>query len=113
MSATSPAAAMPVVLLDWKPLAKGSLRGFARVKLGATLVINDIPVLISNGRAWASLPSKPLVGKDGVAIRDGSGKQRYAPILEWSIRESSDRFSSAVVDAVRRDYGPNALDVAP
>ena len=43
---------MPVVLLDWKPIIKGALRGFARVRLGRALVIHDIPVLSSNWRAW-------------------------------------------------------------
>src|SRR4051794_37067450 len=31
--------AMPVTLLEWKPITKGALRGFARVRLGRALVI--------------------------------------------------------------------------
>lgn len=99
-------AAMPVALLGWKPLAKGALCGFAKVRLGKYLVINDVPVLQSNGRVWASMPAKPLVDRDGQPLRDAKGKQRYSPVLEWDGREASDRFSTAVVEAVQAEHGP-------
>ncbi len=98
--------AMPVTLLGWKPVAKGSLRGFAKVRLGRALVINDIPVLQSNGKAWASMPGKPLVDRDRQPMRDNKGKARFSPILEWADRDASDRFSSAVVEAITREHGP-------
>jgi len=103
---------MPVVLLGWRPMAKGSLRGFAKVRLGRALVINDIPVLQSNGKAWASMPGKPLVDRDGQPMRDNRGKARFAPILEWSDRDAGDRFSAAVVEAVTREHGAAAIEVA-
>jgi len=105
--------AMPVHLVDWKPIVKGSLRGFAKVRLGRALLINDVPVLSSNGRAWAGMPGKPLLGADGTGLRDDKGKQRYAPVLEWTSRESSDRWSAAVVAAIEQEHGSAALDAAP
>jgi hypothetical protein len=105
--------AMPVALLDWKPITKGALRGFARVRLGCALVIHDIPVLCSNGRAWATLPSKPIIGADSTVARDEKGKTRYAPILEWADRAAADRFGAAVLAAIRAEH-PNALaDASP
>ena len=68
--------AMPVVLLEWKPIAKGSLRGFAAVRLGRSLVMRDLAILHSNGRAWVGLPGKPIIGADGTAARDEKSKQR-------------------------------------
>ena len=100
--------AMPVALLDWKPITKGALRGFARVRLGRALVIHDIPVLCSNGRAWATLPGKPIIGADGTVVRDDKGKTRHAPILEWADRATADRFGAAVLAALRTEH-PNAL----
>jgi len=32
--------------------------------------------------------------------------------LEWSDRDSSDRFSAAVVEAIAREHGASALEVA-
>jgi hypothetical protein len=100
--------AMPVQLLDWRPFARGSLRGFCRVRLGA-MILNDVTVLESNGRAWAGLPGKPLLSADGVGLRDEKGKQRYTPVVEWANRESGDRFSAGVIAAVQREHGAAAL----
>jgi hypothetical protein len=100
-------------LLWWKPIAKGSsLRGFAAVELPIGLKVHDIPVLASHGKIWASLPSKPQVGKDGQHRKDANGKPAYTPILEWRNRDLSARFSDAVVALVRAEY-PGDLEVAP
>ena len=95
---------IPVTLLEWKPLIRNTLRGFAKVRVGRALIFNDVPVNISQGRRWASLPSKPLIDREGVALRDLSGKVRYSPIAEWADREMRDAFSEAVCTAVERDY---------
>jgi hypothetical protein len=88
-------------IVEWKPLVKNSLRGFATVRLRNGLSIKDVTVHSSNGKRWASLPSKPLVDKDGNAQRDReSGKIRYVPILEWPSRDVADRFSEAVISAI-------------
>lgn len=96
-------------LVFWKPLTKNSLRGFATVELPIGLKVSDVPVLVSNGKAWASLPSKPQVDKDGLHKRDANGKPAYTAILEWRDRGLADRFSAAVVDLVRASH-PDALD---
>ena len=95
-------------LISFKPLVKGSLRGFANVELPNGLRITDCPVLISNGKAWATLPSKPVLDRDGKHV-EVSGKKQYAPILEWRDRDLSNRFSAAIVDLVRQHH-PDALD---
>jgi hypothetical protein len=105
--------AMPVVLLDWKAIAKGALRGFAAVRLGRSLNIRDLAILHSNGRTWVGLPGKPIIGADGTVARDDKGKVRYVPILEWADRAASDRFGAAVLAAIRAEH-PTALpDAAP
>jgi hypothetical protein len=95
-------------LVEFKPIAKGALRGFATIELPSGLTLFDCAVLVSNGKAWASLPSKPLFGKDGQQLRDDNNKPRYVPLLRWKSREQSDRFSEAVVKAVRF-ANPDAL----
>ncbi len=104
------AAPMPITLLGWRPFVKGGLRGFARVRLGKSLTINDVPIMFSHGRAWAAMPGKPVIGADGVAQRDERGRQRYAAILEWADRATSTRFSDAVIAAIKREHGDAALD---
>lgn len=90
---------MKATCLAWKAMRRNSLLGFAKIQLGA-LIINDVTVNTSNGKTWANLPSKPMVDRDGVAMKTPEGKVRYVPLLEWATKESSDRFSEAVSAAV-------------
>ena len=96
-------------LISFKPLTKGSLRGFANVELPNGLRITDCPVLVSgNGKAWATLPSKPVLDRDGRHAKP-DGKPQYAAILEWKTRDLSDGFSTAVIELIRAKH-PDALD---
>ena len=107
-TADQPSGSMPVRLLAFKPLAKGSLRGFVKVQLGKSLIINDVTVLTANGKAWCGMPGKPQIGADGQVLRDGA-KIKYTPVVEWADRDASSRFSEAVIAAVLAEY-PDALD---
>lgn len=103
-------AEMPIALLAWKPIKKNTLRGFANVRLGAALSIKDVAVHTKNGKRWASLPSKPMLGADGNAKRSDDGKVQYVPILEWLDREVADRFSAGVIAAVEREHPGGTAD---
>ena len=94
---------MPVSLLAWKPITKGALRGFAKIRLGQAMIIHDVALLTNNGRRWANPPSKPQMDKDGNALRDGAGKIKYVPIIEWTDKATADRFSEAVIAVVERE----------
>lgn len=92
-------------LVEFKRVDKGALQGFATIDVpigaGARLRVHDVAVFRMGERAWANLPAKPLIGRDGEPIRDQkNGKPRYSAILEWSDRAVADRFSEAVVALV-------------
>jgi hypothetical protein len=93
-------------LASFKPLVKGALRGFATVVLPSELKIEECPICISNGKAWASLPSKPVL-RDGRQV-EKDGKKQFAAILAWPDRETADRWSNAVIELVRAEH-PEAL----
>ena len=95
-------------LIGFKPLVKGSLRGFATVQLPIGLTIEDCPVLVGRNGAWAALPAKPVLDREGRQVKP-DGKPQYVAILKWRDRDLSDRFSAAVVDLVRQHH-PDALD---
>jgi hypothetical protein len=92
-------------LLEWRPMSKNSLRGFATVELPSGLVITDVSLHSSHGKCWASLPARPQVERDGTVRRDPDGKIAYSPILKWRDRELADGFSAAVVAAVEAQNG--------
>jgi hypothetical protein len=99
-----------MLLRKWRPMRRNTLRGFADVELTSGLQIDDIAVHTREGRAWASLPARPMLDQDGQhVLRDG--RPQYAPILRWRTRDLADRFSAAVVELVRRAH-PDALDEA-
>lgn len=99
-------------LVGFQPKIKGPLRGFCTVELlPLGLQIIDCPVLVSHGRAWCALPGKLQVDSTGRQRTDASGKPLYAAVLQWRNRELSNRFSDAVISAIRRAH-PGVLDGA-
>ena len=99
---------MPVTILEWKPLVRNTLRGFAKLQLGA-LTIQDCPVHDTQGRKWCGLPSKPMVDSDGTVKRDEGGKIKYVPLLQWATKAASDRFSDSVIAALQEKH-PDAFN---
>jgi hypothetical protein len=98
-------------LLDFRPLAKGALRGFARVELPSGLRISDVPLLVGKRGPFTTLPAKPVLDAERRQKCDANGKPTYAAVLEWRDRDLANRFSDAVVELVRREY-PDSLDGA-
>ena len=82
-------------------MRKGSLLGFAKVELPSGMVLIDVTILSGERGAWASPPSKPMIDRDGVAMKDANGKVKYSPLVEFASKEVRERFSSAVVEALR------------
>src|SRR5262249_24112161 len=95
-------------IVDWRPLRRNSLLGFAKVQFPSGLVISDITILNGERGPWALPPSKPQIDRDGNALKDQNGKVRYTPIIEFASREIRYRLSSGIIDALRAVH-PEAL----
>mgnify|MGYP001580366193 CR=1 FL=1 len=66
--------AAKIEVLKTKNIEKGSLKGFASVRLGG-VTIHDFRVIQQSGQeAWVSPPQKEFTGQDG--------KKKYLPIVE-------------------------------
>lgn len=98
-----------IVVTDWKPMERNTLRGFARVRLPSGMVLHDVAIHQKNGSAWASPASKPTIDRDGAVLKDQNGKVRYTPIIDFTSRETRNRWSDAVIAAVR-DAHPEVFD---
>jgi len=99
-------------LITWKAIRKGKLRGFATVvvlPIGLRLVDCAVFGGGKNG-AWAALPSKSELDRDGQRKTDANGQPIYVPVCEWTSRELADRFSSGVVALVRRAHPEDLED---
>jgi hypothetical protein len=98
-------------LMSFRPLVKNSLRGFVSLELPNGLRLLECPVLVSHGKAWVSLPGRPILDENGRHKRDLNDKLQYAPVIQWRDRDLSDRFSDAVIALIREAH-PGALDGA-
>ena len=104
------AATLPIIVEDWRPVSRNTLRGFCRVRLQSGMVLHDVAVHAKNGKFWVSPPSKPRLGRDGLQMTDpATGKPLWSPIVAFETKQIGDRFSAQVVEALRRAF-PTALD---
>lgn len=91
---------LTISIVEFKPLRRGSLLGFATINVQQMrMTIRDVTVHESHGKRWASLPSKPQVGRDRELVKDADGKLKYSPVFEFDSRAVSDAFSAAVLAA--------------
>jgi hypothetical protein len=97
-----------MVVREWRPVSKNALRGFCSIELPNGLQIDDIAVHVRGGRAWVSLPARPMLYADGRQVMR-NGRPQYISIIRWRNRDLVDRFSAAVVELVR-DVDPDACD---
>lgn len=109
MNAISGRSMTGIRILDWKPLRKNSLIGFAKIEQPSGMIISDVTILTSERGPWASPPSKPMITGDGVAMKDAAGKIRYSPFIEFKSKDVRSRWSDLVIEAMRATH-PEALD---
>lgn len=98
-----------VVIEEFKPVLKNTLRGFATVRHASGLRIHEVALHVSHGRAWASPPSRQKVdSKSGTVLRDQDGKPRWETLIEFTDKGRRDAWSAEVVTAVHEAH-PDAL----
>jgi len=90
-----------IVILDWRPMRRNSLLGFAKVELPSGMIISDVTILTGDKGPWASPPSKPQLSRDGTVMKDASGKVRYSPIIEFRDKQTRNRWSDGIIEALR------------
>jgi hypothetical protein len=106
----APMAKLTISCHDFKPLYRNTLRGFVAIRIGELrLDVKDIAIHAKGNSRWAALPAKPMIDRDGAALRDSTtGKILYNNIFEFADRATRNAFSDAVVAAVL-DRFPNAF----
>jgi hypothetical protein len=87
-------------ITDWRPHDRGgALFGKATVQFGS-MQIRDVPIFIGADGLSVGTPSLPLVGPDGVQLRDQTGKRRYTQMLRFLTPEAKATWSEAVLGAL-------------
>lgn len=90
-----------IKILDWREMRRNTLLGFAKVEFPSGLIIADVTVFKGERGCWASPPSKPMFGRDGIVMKDDAGKLRYSIIIEFVSKDIRNRWSDSVIEALR------------
>jgi hypothetical protein len=93
---------------EWREMRRGSLVGFATVGHPSGMVLHDCGIFTGPQGARAAPPSKPTIGRDGLVAKDAAGKARYVPTVSFVDKTARDRWSAAVIAALRVAH-PTAL----
>ena len=96
-----------VLIEEFKPFPKNSLIGFVRVRMPSGVIYHDVSIHKQGDSAWASPSAKPQIGRDGTHITK-DGKPQYSPVVSFVSKEVRDKFSGAILNALRSSH-PEAL----
>jgi hypothetical protein len=100
-----PADPPPIVILRFNRATgrspASSLRGFFDLQIPRWhLRLSGCTLNASHGKYWIGLPSRPLIDRDGHALRDDAGKIRYEPIITFTDNDRRNRFTEATLAAI-------------
>jgi hypothetical protein len=76
---------------EWKPYSKNTLLGFLSLELPSGLVLHDLTLHRRGDDRWLSMPAKSF---------DKDGAKGWAPLIEFSTKESRDKFQAAALSAM-------------
>jgi hypothetical protein len=93
------------VIEEFVAVERGTtLRGFVRVRTPSGFVFHDVSIHQRNGAQWASPGARPRLDRSGQHMRDGAGKLLWNPVVSFASREIQDRFSNAVLEALKMSH---------
>jgi hypothetical protein len=90
-----------IAVSDFRPANAGALVGFADVHLPSGMILHRCSIFAKADTAWAAPPSKQVIGRDGTVQRTADGKARYEPTVSFVNRATQERWSAAVIVALR------------
>ena len=89
--------------VNWKPLARGSLVGFADLQMDSGLVLLGCTLHAANGRRWVNPPSRPMLDADRKPIVEG-GKVQYSAVVDFTDKKIRYRWSDEAVKAIEAAF---------
>ena len=96
-------------IVEFNVVNAGALRGFADVILPSGMMLHRRAIFAKDDRLWAAPPSKQVIGRDGTVQRTAAGKTRYEPTVSFVDRATQERWSAAVIVALRQQH-PEVLE---
>ncbi len=97
-----------VRVLEWRPLARGSLVGFCSVQFASGMIVREIALHRMGTRAWASPPARPWT-KGNELVLDENGKLKWQPLIDFATHGVRASWSHQIVAALHQAF-PEAFD---
>jgi DNA-binding cell septation regulator SpoVG len=86
---------------NFRAISAGALRGIVDVTLPSGMVLHRCSIFAKDGKAWASPPSKQVIGRDGTVQKTTDGRSRYEATVSFIDRATGERWSNAVIEALQ------------
>lgn len=93
----------------WPPFRSGQTRGFVAIELPSGTIFIGLRLMTGKSGPWVAMPAQRQLDREGNPRRDANGKAMSSQIIEFRNRATADKFTAAVLEALRREY-PDALD---
>jgi hypothetical protein len=90
-------------LLDWRPISKGTLLGFAKVQFSSGMIVSEIAIHRTGTRMWAAPPSRPWIENNALVIGE-NGRPRYQPIISFANHGVQGSWSRQVLNALCEEH---------
>ncbi len=87
-------------LLDWRPLEKNTLKGFASVQFTSGVIFREIAVHVSGSRAWAAPPSRPWIKDNALVFDETTGKAKWQMLVDFANHGVRASWSRQVISAL-------------
>lgn len=107
-----------IELIEWtmvkaspSTVRSGGVKGLVMMRVGPWRIRN-VAVYQSGNRVWVVMPRAAMRTDEGVIMKNAEGRVIHRPVIEWLTQESQDQFSTAVIDALKREY-PQAIKTPP
>jgi hypothetical protein len=85
-------AAAPFRVIEWKEFRKNTLEGFLSLQLPSGLILHNCSLHRKGDSRWVGLPAR--------AYEKSDGGKNWEPLVEFTSKESRDRFQAAAITAV-------------
>jgi hypothetical protein len=85
---------MTFIVVNPKPMRKGTLLGFFDLEMPSGLIVRGAMLFEKNGKRWVGFPSKEWVKADGT--------KGYMPLLEFADRSIADKFQAQVLPVAEK-----------
>ena len=91
-------------IMNFKAINKSNLVGFAEILMSSGIGFVDVMIMRKERRFYAMPPAKPLLVNGAQKIDPYTNKPIYAHIVKFSTKELKQKWSDAVIAALKMSY---------